>query len=199
MQPLNLRAITLGEFLLRRRALRRQLVARTDLTDLRIAVLGGSTTNELVDLLEILLLDGGFRPVFYQSEYGRYYEDAVLEPETIAAFKPDIVYIHTCVVNIQGLPPVSCNEAEFSLFVQAEMNRYRAIWTSLSDTVNCQIIQNNFELPAIAILGNFDAVSPGGASRFVNELNREFALEVAANPRARSARLRAIECLAVAA
>jgi FkbH-like protein len=183
MQPLNLRAITLGEFLLRRRALRRQLVARTDLTDLRIAVLGGSTTNELVDLLEILLLDGGFRPVFYQSEYGRYYEDAVLEPETIAAFKPDIVYIHTCVVNIQGLPPVSCNEAEFSLFVQAEMNRYRAIWTSLSDTVNCQIIQNNFELPAIAILGNFDAVSPGGASRFVNELNREFALEVAANPR----------------
>jgi len=73
MQPLNLRSIPLGELLLRRRALRRQLLTRTDLTDLRIAVLGGTTTNELVDLLEILLLDGGFRPAFYQSEYGRYY------------------------------------------------------------------------------------------------------------------------------
>jgi FkbH-like protein len=183
MQPLNLRSIPLGELLLRRRALRRQLLTRTDLTDLRIAVLGGTTTNELVDLLEILLLDGGFRPAFYQSEYGRYYEDAVLEPEAIAAFKPDIVYIHTCVVNIQGLPSVSCNEAEFSSFVQAEMNRYRAIWTSLNEAVKCQVIQNNFELPVNAILGNLDVVSPGGISRFVSELNREFAIEAAANPR----------------
>jgi len=183
MQPLNLRAVPLDELLLRRRALRRQLVARTELRDIRIAVLGGTTTNELVDLLEIFLLDGGFRPVFYQSEYGRFYEDAVLEPEVIAEFKPDIVYIHTCVVNIQRLLPVSCKEADFTFAVQAEMNRYRAIWTSLNESVKCQIIQNNFELPFNAILGNLDPVSPGGISRFVNELNREFAIEAAANPR----------------
>jgi len=183
MPFLNLRTITLDELLMRRRGLRRQLLTRADLKDIRIAVLGGTTTNELVDLLEILLLDSGFRPSFYQSEYGRYYEDAVLEPHAIAEFKPDLVYIHTCSINIKGFPPVSCAEADFNGFVQAEMNRYRAIWTSLGNSVGRQIVQNNFELPANTILGNLDAVSPGGATRFVNELNREFALAAATDPR----------------
>jgi FkbH-like protein len=173
----------LEEILLQRKKMRRQLLASAVLKEIRIAVLGGTTTNEVVDLLEILLLQSGFRPAFYQSEYGRYYEDAVFEPETIAAFKPDLVYIHTCSVNIHGLPPVSCTEADFSGFVDAESNRYRAIWKSLCDSVGCQIIQNDFELPANAILGNFDAVSPGGATRFTLELNRRFAEQAAADPR----------------
>jgi predicted enzyme involved in methoxymalonyl-ACP biosynthesis len=113
MQLLNLSTIKLDGLLLRRRGLRRQLLTRADLKEIRIAVLGGTSTNELVDLLEILLLDSGFRPSFYQSEYGRYYEDAVLEPQTIAAFKPDVVYIHTCSININGFPPVSCAETDF--------------------------------------------------------------------------------------
>lgn len=169
--------------LLRRRGLRRQLLTREGLQKIRVAVLGGSTTNELVDLLEILLLGCGFCPVFYQSEYGRYYEDAVLEPQTIADFKPDIAYIHTCSLNIQGFPPVSCRETDFGGFVQAEVNRYRSIWTSISEAVGCQMVQNNFEPPFSAVLGNLDAVSPGGATRFINELNRCFSLEAAANPR----------------
>lgn len=173
----------LDELLLRRRELRRQLLARTDLTDVRIAVLGGTTTSELVDLLEILLLDSGLRPTFYQSEYARYYEDAVLEPLAIADFKPHLVYIHTCSINIQRFPPVSCTEAHFAGLVKSEVSRFRQIWNSLHNSVCCQVVQNNFELPANVILGNLDAVSYGGASRFVNELNREFAMEAAANPR----------------
>ena len=35
----------------------------------RIAVLGGSTTNEIVDQLELFLLNYGIKPTFYQSEY----------------------------------------------------------------------------------------------------------------------------------
>ncbi|WP_263352865.1 HAD-IIIC family phosphatase [Acidicapsa acidisoli] len=169
--------------MLKRRGLRRKLSALDGLKEIRIAVLGGTTTNELVDLLEILLLSSGFRPTFHQSEYGRYYEDAVLEPESIAEFKPEIVYVHTCSLNIQSFPPVSCSEEALPGFVDAEMNRFRAIWRSLEANVGCQIIQNNFELPASALLGNLDAVSPGGASRFITELNRAIAAEAAANPR----------------
>jgi FkbH-like protein len=180
---MNLHSYSLDELLLKRRGLRRQLSALEGLKEIRIAVLGGTTTNELVDLLEILLLNSGFRPVFYQSDYGRYYEDAVLEPETISAFKPDVVYVHTCSLNIQGFAPVSCSEDGLQGFVDAEMNRFRAIWRSLEANVGCQIIQNNFELPASAILGNLDAVSPGGVSRFIAELNRAIAAEAAVNPR----------------
>jgi FkbH-like protein len=174
---------SLNELLLKRRGLKRRLSALDGLKDIRIAVLGGTTTNEFVDLAEILLLGIGFRPTFYQSEYGRYYEDAVLEPLLIAEFKPDIIYVHTCSVNIQGLPPISCTEADLPRFVEAELSRYRSIWRSLDANVGCQIIQNNFEQPSTALLGNLDAVSPGGASRFIAELNRAVAAEAAANPR----------------
>ena len=175
--------ISLDEILLQRKKLRRELLKQENLKDIRIAVLGGTTTNEVVDLLEVLLLQDGFRPVFHQSEYGRFYEDAVLEPEAVAAFRPDLIYVHTCSVNIREFPPISCAEEAFASFVDAEMSRYRAIWNSLGNAVGCQIIQNNFEFPSYAVLGNLDSVSPGGATRFINELNRKFATEAAANPR----------------
>ncbi len=175
--------ISLDDLLLRRKKLRRQLLAAENLMDIRIAILGGTTTNEFVDLLEILLLESGFRPSIHQSEYGRFYEDAVLEPEAIADFKPNLIYIHTCSLNIKEFPPSSCAEADFHSYVDGELGRYRAIWNSLQKAVGCQIVQNNFDLPTNSILGNLDAVSPGGATRFINELNREFALEAAKQSR----------------
>jgi FkbH-like protein len=180
---MNVSTYTLDQLLLKRRSLRRQFLAAKGLKDIRIAVLGGTTTSELVDLFELLLLNRGFRPEFYQSEYGRYYEDAVLEPEIIAAFNPDIVYLHTCSLNIQTRPPVSCTEEELPAYVDAEINRFRAIWSSLDENVGCQIIQNNFELPPYATLGNLDAVSAGGMARFVAELNQNIAAAAAKNPR----------------
>ena len=176
---MNLSAYSLDEILQKRRSLRRQLSSVEGLKEIRIAVLGGTTTNELVDLLELHLLSSGFRPTFHQSEYGRFYEDAVLEPHEIAAFKPDIVYLHTSSLNIQTYPPVSCSEENLQGFVDSEIGRFRAIWRSLEEHVGAQIIQNNFELPFTAILGNLDAVLPGGRSRFVLELNRAMAAEAA--------------------
>jgi FkbH-like protein len=175
--------IGLEDILLQRKRLRRDLLACKDLKEVRIAVLGGSTTNELVDMLEILLLQNGFRPTFHQSEYGRFYEDATLEPQIISAFKPNLVYLHTSYANIRRFPSPSSGEDDLQALVEDEVNKYRTIWASLGESVGCQIIQNNFELPVNAFLGNLDAVSPGGQTRFINELNRRFALEAGSNAR----------------
>jgi predicted enzyme involved in methoxymalonyl-ACP biosynthesis len=180
---MNPSSYSLNELLIKRRGLRRQFLTLHGLKDIRIAILGGTTTNELVDLLEVLLLQSGFRPTFFQTEYGRYYEDAVLQPDEIVAFKPDIAYVHTCSLNIRSFPPPSCTENQLLEYIEAEIARFRAIWRSLGERIGCQIIQNNFELPAQAVLGNLDAVSAGGATRFVSELNRQIAAEAAANPR----------------
>lgn len=74
--PLN----TTG-LLRKKRAIRRELSNRKDLDDKRIAILGGSTTAEVRDMLELFLLHAGIRPVFYESEYNRYFED-VMFPES---------------------------------------------------------------------------------------------------------------------
>ena len=128
---------------MRRNSLRRQLLATEGLRDLRIAVLGGSTMDHVVNVLELLLLANGFRPTFHKGEYGRFYEEAVHETHELAAFKPDLVYLHTSCRNIINLPPVTCTEAELPTYVEAELNRYREIWDSLEQNLGCQVIQNN--------------------------------------------------------
>jgi len=180
---MNLDEYTVNDLILKRRSLRRQLSSTEGLQPVRIAILGGSTTNEVADLLEIFLFASGFQPVFHQSEYGRYYEDAVLDPGDLIAFAPDIVYIHTSYMNVQAVPPVHCSESEFKSYVEEEAGRYRQIWESIKRNLSAQIIQNNFELPAHAVLGNIDAVSCGGASRFFLALNAEFARAASADPR----------------
>ena len=180
---MNLEHISIDDLLLKRRSLRRQLLAADGLSPIRIAILGGSTTNEVADLLEIFLLASGFQPLFHQSEYGRYYEDAVLDPGDLIAFAPNIVYLHTSYLNVHAVPPVHCSENEFQASVEAEVGRYRQIWECIERNVSAQIIQNNFELPAHAVLGNLDAVSFGGASRFFLALNSKFARAASDDPR----------------
>ena len=184
-----LTSIPLADLLIKRKALKRRLSTREDLHPLRIAVLGGTTTAEFVDLLELWLLDSGFRPTVHQSEFGRFYTDAVHDSATLQAFRPDLVYLHTSVYNLQSFPPVHATEDCFHQAVEAELARFREIWTSLERNLGCTVIQPNFELPPEAILGNLDAVLPAGHTRFVLELNRRFT-QIAAQPSAVTPRLR---------
>jgi FkbH-like protein len=174
---------SIDDILMKRRTLRRQLAASSDLRDLRIAVLGGSTTDEVVNLLELLLLSSGFRPVFRRSEYGRFYEDTVHDTQALVDFSPDLVYLHTSFLNVQHAPPVNCTEEDLGGHVEAEVTRYCQIWDSLEANLSCQIIQNNFETPPYASFGNMDAAASGGLSRFLIELNAAFAREAARRPR----------------
>lgn len=100
-----------GEDLLRRKKrLRRMLLGDGSVRlKKRIAVLGGSTTHDVVKLLELFLLDGGIEPEFYESEYNQFYEDAVFSGEELEQFCPDIIYIHTTMRNVQDVlfPQVS--------------------------------------------------------------------------------------------
>jgi FkbH-like protein len=179
----GVRHLSLDEILLRRRSLRKKLALQEHLLPIRLAVLGGSTTNEVVDLLELYLLDSGFLPTFHQSEYGRFYVDAVHDTAALEAFKPDLVYVHTSVVNVQQFAPLGATEAELAEYVGREVGRFREIWKSLGEKLGCLVIQNNFEMPRTAILGNLDVSVTGGHTRFVMELNREFAREAASNSR----------------
>ena len=57
-----------SSFLLqKRRKLKKALLADGSARmEKRIAVLGGSTTNDIVSMLELFLLNCGIQPVFYQ-------------------------------------------------------------------------------------------------------------------------------------
>ncbi len=167
-----------GYLLRKQKSLKRKLVQQPGLLEKRIAILGGSTTEEIANLLELILLHDGIRPIIYQSGYRKYFEDAVVDPSAIIDFRPDIIYLHTSSICIRNFPPIDSLEADFFECIEKEMKHYRAIWDALSNQTDALIIQNNFELPEYQLLGNLDAVSPAGRVRFINTLNLEFAREV---------------------
>lgn len=139
-----------------------------------IAILGGSTTSNIKIIMELFLLNNGIKPVFYESEYNKYYEDAVFDNPELDEFKPDIVYIHTTNRNITQYPSVSDDEKTINQLLDNEYSKSKSIWESLKDKYHCPIIQNNYEMPFYRLLGNKDASDIHGKTNFLTRLNMKY-------------------------
>ena len=140
----------------------------------RIAILGGSTTDEIKNMIELFLLNVGIEATFYESEYNQFYEDGMFDNARLVEFKPDLIYIHTSSRNISNWPKTADKPEDVKALLDAELERFRGLWDHLFEKYHCPIIQNNFELPFYRVLGNQDAVMLQGKSYFVNQLNEGF-------------------------
>ena len=95
-----------GQFLLRnRRKIRRELLSGGTFIEKNVAILGGSTTHDIRDMLELFLLNNGIRPNFFESEYAQYWQDAMFGNDELDALKPDVIFIHTSNRNLNIVTP----------------------------------------------------------------------------------------------
>lgn len=164
-----------GMLLRKSRGLRRKLRTVAGLEPIRVAVLGGSTTAEVIKFIDVFLLSNGFDPEFYESGYNRFFEDAMFDNEALDSFDPQFIYIHTSSVNIHSWPDPFDSEETVSALVESTYEKYESVWKSLKHKYNATIIQNNFESPFSRPLGNYDATIATGRTQFVNRLNAMFA------------------------
>ena len=162
-----------ADWLLRKkRAVKRELLSQdVRWLDKRIAILGGSTTNDIQDFLEVFLLNEGIRPSFYASEYNRFYEDAVFDNPELREFAPEIIFIHTTSRNISQWPDIAMGPEDIDSLLRKQFEHFRRVWGSLEDRFACPVIQNNFDRPVYRLLGNRDIWDPRGRSNFVFRLN----------------------------
>lgn len=163
-----------GRYIMRRRrAIKKQLLEDgSSRIKKRIAVLAGSTADDVVSALELFLLDAGIEPEFMISGYDRFYEDAVFGSPEIEQFRPDIVYIHTTSRNLKYLPDspaASLEETEQALAAQQEL--LRQVWTGAVQHFGCPVIQNNFELPLFRRTGSWDGWGASGQAAFIHRMN----------------------------
>ena len=141
----------------------------------KIAILGGYTTAAIRQMMELFLLNNGIQASFYESEYNKFYEDAVFDNEELKQFQPDIIYVCTSNRNIIAYPQLSDDEDTVSSLLETEYQKYETIWKSLKERYACPIIQNNFELPLYRLMGNREASDIHGKVSFINRLNERFA------------------------
>ena len=160
----------------KKRAIKKDLLlSSNNFLDKNIAILGGSTTKDIKDILEIFLLKSNIKPNFYESEYGRFWEDAVFKNETLERFNPDLFYIHTSNRNILYYPDMNCSKEDVDKITANEFDRYKKMWESIREKYGCIIIQNNFEMPSFRILGNLDSTDYRGRLNYISKLNGMFA------------------------
>ena len=153
-----------------KRALKKQLMAQQNLLEKRVALFSGTTIGEIKNILELFLLDNGIKPVFYEGDYGRYFEEIVFDSGEIAAFKPDVIYINTSIHNLENLPYAGEDAGSVDNKLAAAMEKQKTLWDAASK-LGCPIIQNNYEYPRIRVMGSYEAVAPSGKVRFINRLN----------------------------
>lgn len=160
----------------KKKAYKRALLedATTVFVEKKVAILGGETTQDITLSLELFLLNNGIRPVFYESEYNRYYEEGMFPNHELEAFKPDIIYICTCIRNIMTFPNLEDTKDEVDLKLSVCTNRFVELWNSISIRYHCPIIQNNIEYPFYRLLGNKDASDYRGKVNFVTRINSVF-------------------------
>lgn len=164
------------EIVRKKKAYRKRLLSADAglFTEKRIAVLGGATTSDIKQILELFLLNNGIRPLFYESEYNRYYEDGKFPNPELSEFKPDVIYVCTSVRNITGFPSPSDSPAACGEKLSACLEHFTGLWDNLLETYRCPVIQNNFEYPSFRLLGNMDAWDIHGRVNFVSGLNAGF-------------------------
>lgn len=161
----------------KKKRIRRELrenSANKNFVSVRVAILGGSTTSEVKDCLELFLLNEGMNPAFYESEYGRFYEEAVFDNENLRKFKPNIIYIHTSNRNITEWPQIKDSIQDVEEKIQTIYERFEQVWECLAKEYECIIIQNNMEMPFYRLMGNIEANDFRGRVHFIECLNAKF-------------------------
>lgn len=163
------------QLLRKKRRIRRELLAQNPHPlHKKIAILGGSTTNEVADQLGLFLLNYGIEAEFYQSEYGQYWQDAMFGTPELDEFKPDVIYIHTNWRNIEHFPTTADTPAQVDELLENEYNRFETMWQALAQKFSCPIIQNNFDRPNYRLMGNRDVWDVRGRTNFISRLNQKF-------------------------
>ncbi len=141
---------------------------------IKIAVLGGSTTHDICIYLQLFLLNQGIEPIFYESEYNKYWEEAMFPSAELIKYKPDIIYIHTSVRNITVTIENTDTVQDVNRKLEEQYQHFKEMWEKLRKDYQCPIIQNNFERPIIRLYGNKDISDIYGFSNFVYRLNGRF-------------------------
>lgn len=166
-----------AEYLIKRKkSLRKELLSNTskNFIEKKIAILGGETTQNIKLILELFLLNYGIKPIFYESEYNQWYEDGMFPNVKLEEFSPDIIYICTCIRNIDEFPSLSDSREIVEQKMSAVFHKFFGLWEHLAQTYHCSVIQNNFEYPFFRLMGNKDASDIHGRVNFVTQLNCKF-------------------------
>lgn len=144
------------------------------LKTIRIGIVATSTVDHFVEILKLYLLLVGYRADVFIAEYNTI-DQNILDPNSrLYAFNPDFLWIFTGHRDVQKA--IGHPNAESAAGAVADaVDYFTELWESVQANCNAQIIQNNADLPAERVLGNFSGSTAWGSITLLRRFNADLA------------------------
>ncbi|HXY34985.1 MAG TPA: HAD-IIIC family phosphatase [Planctomycetaceae bacterium] len=141
----------------------------------RLAILGGPTTIQLRQLIEVFLAGEGIAAEIYEAEYGLFRQEILTPGSGLDAFAPEIVFLATGARDVTRLPPIDADHAAVDQFADQELAEWTRLWKTAQSRWNAALIQNNFECATGGVWGHYAVRHPGARENYLARLNRMLA------------------------
>ncbi|MDY6934509.1 MAG: HAD-IIIC family phosphatase [Spirochaetota bacterium] len=138
----------------------------------KIAILGSYTTNQLTWFIDLFLFCSDIDVEIYESEYSVINQEIYSKDSNLYRFKPQIVILICGHKDIKLFPKFGLSENDVKEIVDQEINRWMNLWNTLHTNINCQIIQNNFDIPPWNVMGNIEHRVPYSQGMYFTYLNQ---------------------------
>ena len=145
----------LGRFVLREKS------NHDSASALRLAILGGPTTLQLRQLIEIFLAAEGMTADVFEGEYGLFRQEILNPGSALDSFKPNLIFLAVGARDVARLPATDARAAEADRFAAAELSDWSSLWETARSKWNATVIQNNFEIEPESRLGTLLCAASG--------------------------------------
>jgi FkbH-like protein len=136
---------------------------------LKVALLGGFTTQLMRPILDVSCFAHGIDAEIYEAEYGLYRQEVLDRASGLHRFRPDVVLFATHWRDAQ-LPPL-VEDADAA--VERIVGGLEALWAICTAELRAHVIQHNFDVPAAESYGQLSRALPGGRTRVLARANLE--------------------------
>jgi FkbH-like protein len=150
-------------------------LVRESLPGTKFAVLGGFTTTQLAQAIELALFSMGGCLELLEGDYGVYRQEILDPTSSLYRWEPRTIFLATSWRDLIRRPAIDSSREEVEKLVEAEVSDWMALWRTAHERLGCQIIQNNFDRPAWRQLDNHEARHPASLSRFIGRVNEKIA------------------------
>ncbi|MBI3684534.1 MAG: HAD-IIIC family phosphatase [Acidobacteria bacterium] len=141
----------------------------------RLAVLGGPTTIQLVELLRIFLEGAGVAADIYEAEYGLFRQEVLTPGSGLDRFQPQIVFVATSSRDVARFPDAAMSDGGVEQLAQDELADWLRLWEVVHSRWGASVIQNSFDISPWRVMGHFSLRHKASRESFLEQMNHRFA------------------------
>jgi FkbH-like protein len=139
---------------------------------IRLAILGGPTTIQLCQLVELFLASEGVVAKIYEAEYGLFRQEILTPGSGLDNFGPEIVFLANSARDVTRLPPIDADSATVEQFADQEIADWTQLWETAKSRWNATLIQNNFDPTPDRVFGHYTVRLLAARENYLARLNR---------------------------